>query len=137
VHLLIVEDDPALGDLLRRLLTRDRHLVELAATGSEGLETAHSTDGLDALILDIGLPDIGGFEVARRLRRSGSRLPILMLTARDAIDDRVAGLDAGADDYLIKPFAYEELAARIRALGARSAWMSLAGRCGWRIGRST
>ena len=119
MHLLIVEDDAALADLLRRLLTRDRHLVELAATGTDALETAQTTDGLDAVILDLGLPDIGGLEVARRLRRTGSQLPILMLTARDAVDDRVAGLDAGADDYLVKPFAYEELAARIRALGRR------------------
>jgi DNA-binding response OmpR family regulator len=119
VHLLIVEDDAALRNLLRRLLTRDRHLVELAATGTEAIETVESTNGLDALILDIGLPDIGGLEVARRLRSKRSRLPILMLTARDAIEDKVAGLDAGADDYLVKPFAYEELAARLRALGRR------------------
>ena len=77
--------------------------------------------GIDAIVLDVGLPDVSGLEVARRLRARGSRVPILMLTARDAVADRVAGLDAGADDYLVKPFAIEELAARVRALGRRGA----------------
>jgi two-component system OmpR family response regulator len=85
------------------------------------------TDGLDAVILDVGLPDVSGLEVARQIRASGSRLPILMLTARDAVSDRVDGLDAGADDYLVKPFAYEELAARLRALGRRAAVTPAAG----------
>ena len=75
--------------------------------------------GIDAIVLDVGLPDLSGLEVARRIRARGSRVPILMLTARDAVSDRVAGLDAGADDYLVKPFAIEELAARVRALGRR------------------
>ena len=118
MHLLVVEDDPRLGPLLRRMLEDDRHLVELARTGEESLELAEVA-GLDAIILDIGLPDISGIEVARRLRASGSQVPILMLTARDAINDRVIGLDAGADDYVVKPFAFEELAARLRALGRR------------------
>jgi two-component system OmpR family response regulator len=121
MHLLVVEDDVRLSRLLQRLLEEDRHLVELAADGRSGLELAQMTDELDAIILDIGLPDISGLEVARRLRKAGSRVAILMLTARDAVSDRVAGLDAGADDYLVKPFAYPELAARLRALRRRTA----------------
>jgi two-component system OmpR family response regulator len=119
VHLLVVEDDARLSRLLRRLLTQDRHVVETALTAEDGLEVATSTAQLDAIVLDIGLPDRSGFEVARILRRQGSLVPILMLTARDAVSDRVEGLDAGADDYLVKPFAYEELLARLRALGRR------------------
>jgi len=120
MHLLVVEDDPRLGRLLTRLLQDDRHVVELAADGESGLEIARDAPGLDAVILDVGLPDMSGFDVARRLRAGGSRLGILMLTARDTLNDRVTGLDAGADDYLVKPFAYEELAARLRALGRRA-----------------
>ncbi len=120
MHLLVVEDDPRLGRLLARLFTDDRHVVELAGTGRGGLEAADSGASLDAIILDIGLPDLDGLEVARRIRASGSRTPIIMLTARDGLSDRIAGLDAGADDYLTKPFAYEELAARLRALGRRA-----------------
>jgi len=88
-------------------------------TAEEGLEIATSGLELDAVILDVGLPDKSGFEVARALRKGGSQVPILMLTARDSVGDRVEGLDAGADDYLVKPFAYEELLARLRALGRR------------------
>jgi DNA-binding response OmpR family regulator len=119
MHVLVVEDDPRLGRMLRRLLGDDRHVVELAATGRDGLELAESVNGLDAVILDLGLPDMDGLDVARQLRGGGSTVPILMLTARDSVRDRVAGLDAGADDYLVKPFAYEELSARLRALGRR------------------
>ena len=119
MHLLVIEDDARLVRLLRRLLTQDRHTVETAETADEGLEVAGASPGLDAVILDVGLPDRSGFEVARQLRRVGNQVPILMLTARDAVGDRVAGLDAGADDYLVKPFAYEELLARLRALGRR------------------
>jgi two-component system OmpR family response regulator len=118
MHLLLVEDDPRLGDLVARLLGGERHLVERAATGTDALEMADAP-GLDAIVLDVGLPDVSGLEVARRLRSRGSQVPILMLTARDAIADRVAGLDSGADDYLTKPFAIEELSARVRALGRR------------------
>ena len=117
MHLLLIEDDRQLARLMARLLTEDRHVVELATTGEEGLELV--TDALDAIVLDIGLPDISGLEVARRIRARGSSVPILMLTARDAVSDRVRGLDAGADDYLVKPFAFDELAARLRALGRR------------------
>ena len=118
MHLLIVEDDPRLGPVLRRMLEEDRHVVDLATTAEEALLLAGAS-GIDAMILDIGLPDGSGFEVARQLRRDGSRVLILMLTARDAVADRVSGLDAGADDYLVKPFAYEELIARLRALDRR------------------
>jgi DNA-binding response OmpR family regulator len=121
MHLLVIEDDPRLVRLLRRLLEEDRHLVETATTGLGGLEIAEATTGIELVILDIGLPDISGFDVARRLRSGGSEVPILILTARDTVGDRVTGLDAGADDYLVKPFAYEELAARLRALGRRGA----------------
>src|ERR1700694_1867402 len=108
MHLLLVEDDPRLGRLLTRMLQEERHLVELTASGEEALEIAEATTGIDAIVLDIGLPDIPGTEVARRLRAKGSRLPILMLTARDAVEDRVRGLDSGADDYLVKAFAFQE-----------------------------
>jgi two-component system, OmpR family, response regulator len=119
VHLLVVEDDARLSRLLKRLLSQDRHVVETALTAEEGLEVATSNLELDAIVLDVGLPDRSGFDVARTLRRKGSQVPILMLTARDSVSDRVEGLDAGADDYLVKPFAYEELLARLRALGRR------------------
>ena len=119
MHLLVVEDDARLIRLLKRLLTQDRHVVETAMTAEEGLEVATSTLELDAVILDVGLPDRSGFDVARTLRKKGNQVPILMLTARDSINDRVEGLDAGADDYLVKPFAYEELLARLRALARR------------------
>jgi DNA-binding response OmpR family regulator len=119
VHLLVVEDDPRLGRLLLRLFSNDRHVVDLATTGQDAIELLDANAGFDAVILDIGLPGIDGFEVARRIRATGSRIPILMLTARDGLSDRVTGLDAGADDYVVKPFAYEELAARVRAVHRR------------------
>ena len=120
MHLLVVEDDARLLRLLGRLLSQDGHVVETADSGSAGLAIATSA-ALDAIVLDVGLPDVNGFDVARRLRAGEVTTPILMLTARDAIASRVQGLDAGADDYLVKPFAYEELAARLRALGRRPA----------------
>ena len=119
MHLLVVEDDERLSRALRRLLEEDRHVVDVAFDGETGLAIAEDGAGIEAVILDIGLPDISGLEVARRLRRKRSELAILMLTARDTVGDRVTGLDAGADDYLVKPFAYEELAARLRALSRR------------------
>jgi len=121
MHLLVIEDDPRLVRLLRRLLEEDRHVVETAMTGRDGVDIVEATTGIDAIILDIGLPDISGLEVARKIRSTGSETAILMLTARDTVGDRVNGLDAGADDYLVKPFAYEELAARLRALARRGA----------------
>jgi DNA-binding response OmpR family regulator len=119
MHVLVVEDDLKLGRLLRRLLERDQHVVDVATDAAGALELASISEELDAVILDIGLPDGSGLDVARRLRAVGHPVGILMLTARDELPDRVAGLDAGADDYLVKPFAYEELAARLRALGRR------------------
>jgi len=120
MHVLLVEDDQRLARVLRRLLEDDRHVVEVAHDGESGLEIATSPAGIEVIVLDIGLPDINGLEVARRVRKAGSDVAILMLTARDTVNDRVVGLDAGADDYLIKPFAYEELSARLRALARRS-----------------
>jgi DNA-binding response OmpR family regulator len=120
MHLLLVEDDPRLQRVLRRLLEEDRHVVEVAPDGETALELADATAGIEAVILDIGLPDISGLDVAKRLRRDRRELAILMLTARDTVNDRVTGLDAGADDYLVKPFAYEELSARLRALARRA-----------------
>ena len=120
MQLLVIEDDPRLQRTLRRLLEGDRHVVEIAGDGATGLEVATTWPGLEAIVLDIGLPDLSGLEVARRIRRAGLDVAILMLTARDTVGDRVGGLDAGADDYLVKPFAYEELAARLRALARRS-----------------
>jgi DNA-binding response OmpR family regulator len=120
MHLLLVEDDPRLQRVLRRLLEDDRHVVEVAPDGETALELAEATAGIEAVILDVGLPGISGLEVANRLRRDGRELAILMLTARDTVNDRVSGLDAGADDYLVKPFAYEELSARLRALARRA-----------------
>jgi len=119
MHLLIVEDDARLSRLLQRMLEGDRHVVEVAADGETGLELATSTSGIEVVILDVGLPGISGLQVARRIRDAHVECAILMLTARDTVGDRVTGLDAGADDYLVKPFAYEELSARLRALGRR------------------
>jgi DNA-binding response OmpR family regulator len=127
MHLLVIEDDVKLSRMLERLLGGDQHIVELASDGRSGLELAEDTPGIEAVILDVGLPDRSGLDVARELRKRGSRVPILMLTARDTIGDRVAGLDAGADDYLVKPFAYAELVARLRALLRRSAGTPMLG----------
>jgi len=120
VHLLVIEDDPRLNRVLKRLLEEDRHVVEVADDGETGLEIALEAPGIEAVILDIGLPDMSGLEVARRIRAKNAELAILMLTARDTVGDRVTGLDAGADDYLVKPFAFEELSARLRALSRRT-----------------
>ena len=119
MHLLVVEDDPRLGRLLTRLFSNDRHVVDLAVAGRDAIELLAANPAFDAVILDVGLPGMDGFEVARQIRGTGSRIPILMLTARDGLSDRITGLDAGADDYLVKPFAYEELAARLRAVCRR------------------
>ncbi len=113
-RVLVVDDDARLADSLRRALSYEGHSVEVAPDGPAALVAARERPP-DLVVLDVMLPGIDGVEVCRRLR-AGSDLPILMLTARDAIADRVAGLDAGADDYLVKPFAYDELLARVRAL---------------------
>ena len=119
MRLLVVDDDRGLRDVLRRALTLSAYEIRLAESGSEALSEVAS--GVpDAIVLDIGLPDIDGLEVCRLLRREGNRVPILMLTARDAVSDRIDGLDAGADDYLVKPFDIDELKARIRALLRRA-----------------
>jgi len=120
MHLLLVEDDERLARALTRLLEEDRHVVEHAPDGRTGLELATGVSGIDCVILDIGLPDMSGLDVARGIRRSGVDVSILMLTARDTVNDRVVGLDAGADDYVVKPFAYQEVSARLRALARRA-----------------
>jgi two-component system response regulator MprA len=113
-RILVVDDDTRLAASLRRALIYEGHTVEIAADGPRALAIARDQPP-DLVVLDVMLPGMDGVEVCRRLR-DGSDLPILMLTARDAVSDRVAGLDAGADDYLVKPFAYDELLARVRAL---------------------
>ncbi len=118
-RVLVVDDEPAVRRALERALRLDNYDVELAADGEEALD-ALATRPADAVILDVAMPRLDGLEVARRMRQAGDRTPILMLTARDAIDDRVQGLDVGADDYLVKPFALRELQARLRALLRRS-----------------
>jgi two-component system response regulator MprA len=119
MRILVVDDDRSLRDALRRALAIAGYDVQTAEGGQHGL-TQVAAGAPDAVVLDIGLPDIDGLEVCRRLRRAGNRVPILMLTARDAVADRVEGLEAGADDYLVKPFALEELLARVRALLRRT-----------------
>ncbi len=116
---LVVEDERRLGDLLVRGLREEGHAVDLARDGETALSLATSVD-YDAVVLDVMLPGIDGFEVCRLLRARNVWSPVLMLTARDAVDDRIAGLDAGADDYLSKPFSFEELLARLRALRRRA-----------------
>ena len=118
MRVLVVEDDRAMAKLVRLLLTEDGYAVDVTAEGEEGLMLAR-VNAYDALILDLGLPDRAGIAVLRALRAEGSRLPILILTARASVDEVVASLDAGADDYLIKPFANAELKARVRALVRR------------------
>ena len=118
-RVLVVDDDPSIRDAVGRALRLDGYEVGLAADGVEALRDTDAADH-DAILLDIGLPQIDGLALCRRLRAAGRRTPILMLTARDAVADRVAGLDAGADDYLVKPFALDELLARVRALIRRA-----------------
>ncbi len=115
MHVLVVDDDPAVSGALQRALKLEGYQVTLAADGPAALEEL-AVRPPDAVVLDIGLPTIDGLDVCRRIRAAGDDTPVLMLTARDAIDDRVQGLDAGADDYLVKPFALAELLARLRAL---------------------
>jgi two-component system, OmpR family, response regulator MprA len=118
-RVLVVDDEPAVRRALERALRLESYDVALAADGEEALDVLASNPA-DAVILDVLMPRLDGYEVARRMRQAGDRTPILMLTARDAIDDRVQGLDVGADDYLVKPFALRELQARLRALLRRS-----------------
>ena len=120
MRLLLVEDDKALGEGLRLGLRQEGYTVDWLEDGASALHALLSED-FDLLVLDLGLPRISGLQVLRELRRSGSALAVLILTARDATEDRIAGLDAGADDYLVKPFDLDELKARLRALLRRSA----------------
>ncbi|MCC6178561.1 MAG: response regulator transcription factor [Chloroflexi bacterium] len=119
MYILLVEDDPVVRRVVERGLAEAGHRVDTASDGDDGLIRAE-TGAYDAIVLDVLLPGRDGLDVARRLRRERVRTPILMLTARDAVPDRVLGLDAGADDYLTKPFALDELLARVRALGRRT-----------------
>jgi two-component system OmpR family response regulator len=118
VRVLVVEDDPKMAALLRRGLAEEGLAADVARTGDDALWMAAATE-YDAIVLDVMLPGTDGFAVCRLLRESGRWPPVLMLTARDAVEDRVAGLDAGADDYLTKPFSFVELLARLRALARR------------------
>jgi two-component system, OmpR family, response regulator MprA len=120
VKILVVDDERAVRDSLRRALELQGYEVDLAADGAEALARLESNGQVDAVLLDILMPVMDGLEVCRRIRRSGNPIPVLMLTARDAVGDRVEGLDAGADDYVVKPFALEELLARVRALLRRA-----------------
>jgi DNA-binding response OmpR family regulator len=118
--ILVVEDEAPMAQILRKGLENQNHTIRIAVNGAEALEAARSTT-FDAVILDVLLPAVNGLSVAERLRKSGNNVPILMLTARDAPADIIKGLDAGADDYLVKPFAFDVLLARLRALSRRAA----------------
>jgi two-component system, OmpR family, response regulator MprA len=119
MQILVVDDEPAVRDSLDRALRLEGYEVGLAGDGAEALE-ALTGDSPDAIVLDLMMPRVDGLEVCRRMRAAGDRTPVLVLTARDTVSDRVKGLDAGADDYLVKPFALDELLARLRALLRRS-----------------
>jgi two-component system, OmpR family, response regulator MprA len=120
VRILVVDDEPAVRDAVDRALRLEGYDTQLAADGLQALD-ALADRAPDALVLDVLMPHVDGLEVCRRLRAAGDRTPVLVLTARDGVPDRVRGLDAGADDYLVKPFALEELLARLRALLRRTA----------------
>jgi two-component system response regulator MprA len=121
MRILVVDDERAVRESLRRALTLEGYEVELAADGEEALTLIDgASPEPDAVVLDVLMPRLNGLDVCRRLRAAGNRIPVLILTARDQVEDRVAGLDAGADDYVVKPFALEELLARVRALLRRS-----------------
>jgi len=123
VRILVVDDEPAVRESLKRALHMEGYDVDLASDGGEALDRLASvtTPAPDAIVLDVLMPRVDGLEMCRVLRSAGNRTPVLMLTARESVSDRVAGLDAGADDYLVKPFALEELLARLRALLRRTA----------------
>src|SRR6185437_10986628 len=118
VRVLIVEDEVRMAGLIHRGLTREGIAADVAASGEDALWMARAVD-YDVVVLDVMLPGLSGFETCRELRSSGMWAPVLMLTARDSVEDRVAGLDSGSDDYLVKPFAFAELLARLRALSRR------------------
>ena len=118
MRVLVVDDETRMASLLKRALEEEGHVVDVAADGTDGLWLA-TENPYGAVVLDVMLPDFDGFEVCRRIRGNGQWVPVIMLTARDSVGDRVRGLDAGADDYLVKPFSLAELAARLRALARR------------------
>ena len=118
VKILVVEDDPAMGGLVKHGLEEDGYDVTLVGNGIDAL-TAIAQEQFSAAAIDVMLPEMSGFEICRHIRNQGKTLPVLLLTARDAVEDRVTGLDSGADDYLVKPFAFAEFSARIRALVRR------------------
>ena len=118
MHILVVEDDAPLARIVKKSLESGGHTVEVAVDGQEGLDLGRQRSH-DAVVLDIQLPKVSGMDVCRKLREDGNRVPIIMLTARGAVADRINGLDAGADDYLPKPFSLAELQARLRALSRR------------------
>jgi DNA-binding response OmpR family regulator len=118
MRVLVVEDDPEISRFIVRGLTEERHVVDLVADGASAIDMV-AAEEYDAVVLDLMLPGVDGFEVCRRMRAQGADTPVIIVTARDGLADRVAGLDGGADDYLVKPFAFEELLARLRALGRR------------------
>lgn len=120
MRILLVEDDPSLAAGIRLALKPEHYAVDRLADGRQALAALQGDEPFDAVILDLGLPGLDGMRVLEAVRRRGNRVPVLVLTARDGIDDRIAGLDAGADDYLIKPFQVDELKARLRALLRRS-----------------
>jgi two-component system response regulator MprA len=122
MRILVVDDEPAVRDALGRILRLEGFEVEMASDGREAVRSQAAAPA-DAVLLDVLMPELDGLEVCRRMRDTGDRTPVLMLTARDEVGDRVAGLEAGADDYLPKPFALEELLARLRALLRRSGWI--------------
>jgi DNA-binding response OmpR family regulator len=118
MRILVVEDDPEISRFIVRGLTEERHVVDLVTDGEEAVDVL-SAEEYDVVVLDVMLPGLDGFEVCRRLRARGIDTPVIVVTARDTVADRITGLDGGADDYLVKPFAFEELLARLRALGRR------------------
>ncbi|MGE0460249.1 MAG: response regulator transcription factor [Vicinamibacterales bacterium] len=118
MRVLVVEDDPEISRFIVRGLTEERHLVDLVEDGASAVDMA-TAEEYDAVVLDLMLPGMDGFEVCRQLRARGVDTPVIVVTARDAVSDRISGLDGGADDYLVKPFAFEELLARLRALTRR------------------
>ena len=118
MHILVVEDERRLANLIRRALEEEAHVVDITYDGAEALDMARSNE-YDLIVLDLMLPHVDGITICRRLRDEGKDTRILMLTARDAIEDRVTGLEAGADDYLVKPFSFSELLARVKALSRR------------------
>ncbi|MGH2442075.1 MAG: response regulator [Chloroflexota bacterium] len=118
MHILVVEDERRLANLIKRALEEESHVVDISNDGAEGLDLAEATE-YDLLLLDLMLPHMDGIEICKRLRAAGKDTRILMLTARDAVEDRVIGLESGADDYLVKPFSFSELLARVKALSRR------------------